>query len=238
MIQEVVAIVDRSGSMSGKEADTIGGINSTIQELKNNKNDNEIIKFSVKFFDHEEYIKIRSLNIENVTQLDAKDLIPRGQTALLDAIGSTIRFFIDKKKYDPNSYNTCLIYIATDGFENCSKKFRHEDIKNLIKESKNYSIEILYLGANQDAIFEARKFGLDTEQAMNYDETTENINSAFRSAANAAKRYRSGESPAFLIPERTSSVSQNRQNNMLENSADYLVTRRHSFRKFYGLFSS
>jgi hypothetical protein len=55
LIQEVVAIIDRSGSMSGKEADTIGGINSTIEELKSNKS-NEIIKFSVKFFDHQEYI--------------------------------------------------------------------------------------------------------------------------------------------------------------------------------------
>ena len=135
MIQEVVAIIDRSGSMSGKESDTIGGINSTIEELKSNKG-NEIIKFSVKFFDNEEYIKIRSLDIENVRPLNIKDLKPRGQTALLDAMGNTISFFINKKMNEPSSFDSCIIYVATDGFENCSKKFTNQNIKNLIKEAK------------------------------------------------------------------------------------------------------
>ena len=206
MIQEVVAIIDRSGSMSGKEADTIGGINSTIEELKSNKS-NEIIKFSVKFFDHQEYIKIRSLDIENVRPLNVKDLMPRGQTALLDAMGSTISFFINKKMGDPSSYDSCIIYIATDGHENCSRKFTNENIKNLIEQAKKFSIEILYFGANQDAILEASKFGLDATQAMNYSENTENVESAYRSAARAAKRYRSGNNAGFLEAERTASVT-------------------------------
>ena len=207
MIQEVVAIIDRSGSMSGKESDTIGGINSTIEELKGNKS-NEIIKFSVKFFDHQEYLKIRSLDIENVRPLNVKDLMPRGQTALLDAMGSTISFFINKKTCDPSSYDSCIIYVATDGYENCSKNFTNQNIKNLIEEAKKYSIEILYLGANQDAILEASKFGLDATQAMNYSENTENVESAYRSAARAAKRYRSGNNAGFLEAERTASVIQ------------------------------
>ena len=205
MIQEVVAVVDRSASMIGKETDTIGGINSTIQELKNNK-ENEIIKFSLKFFDHLEFLKIRSLDIENIRPLSINDLKPRGQTALLDAMGNTIQFFLNKKILDPNSFNTCIIYIATDGYENCSKKFSNESIKNLINEAKKYSIEILYLGANQDAILESSKFGLDSTQALNYDETTENIECAYRSAARAAKRYRTGNSIEFLKTERSQSV--------------------------------
>lgn len=204
MIHEVVAIVDRSGSMVGKEADTIGGINSTIEELKSNKC-NEIIKFSLKFFDHQEYLKIRSLDVENVIQLNIKDLVPRGQTALLDAIGNTITYYINKKMCDTSSYDTCIIYVATDGHENCSKKFTHENIKNLIEQAKKYSIEILYLGANQDAILEASKFGLDTSQAMNYSENSENVESAYRSAARAAKRYRNGDNIGFLETERSAS---------------------------------
>ena len=205
MIQEVVAIIDRSGSMSGKESDTIGGINSTIEELKSNKS-NEVIKFSVKFFDNQEYIKIRSLDIENVRPLNVKDLKPRGQTALLDAMGSTITFFINKKICDPSSYDSCIIYVATDGCENCSKKFTNQNIKNLIEEAKKYSIEILYIGANQDAILEASKFGVDGSQAMNYSENTECVENAYRSAARAAKRYRSGNSVVFLQEERTASL--------------------------------
>ena len=205
MIQEVVAIIDRSGSMAGKEADTIGGINSTIQELKNNKV-NEIIKFSVKFFDDREHIKFRSLDIENVRPLNIQDLVPRGQTALLDAMGSTISFFINKKMCEPSSFDSCIIYVATDGHENCSKKFTNEKIRNLINEAKKFSIELLYLGANQDAILEARKFGLDAAQAMNYNENRENIESAYRSAASAAKRFRSGQSISFLQSERNASL--------------------------------
>jgi len=63
-IQEVVAVIDRSGSMQGKESDTIGGINATIDELKKNKEINTTINFSVKFFDHEEYLLLREKNIE------------------------------------------------------------------------------------------------------------------------------------------------------------------------------
>jgi hypothetical protein len=205
MIQEVVAVVDRSGSMQGKESDTIGGLNSTIYELKNNK-ENDIIKFSLKFFDDKEFLKIRSLDIENIRPLLTTDLKPRGQTALLDAMGNTIQFFLNKKILYPNSFNTCIIYVATDGYENCSKKFSNESIKNLINEAKKYSIEILYLGANQDAILESSKFGLDSTQALNYDETTENIKCAYRSAACAAKRYRTGNSIEFLKTERSQSV--------------------------------
>ena len=206
MIQEVVAIIDRSGSMAGKEIDTINGINSTIEELKKNKKD-ERIKFSLKFFDNKENLRIRSMDIENVYPLNVYDLIPRGQTALLDAMGNTLTYFITKKMCDPIAFNSCVIYIATDGFENCSRKYTNDSIRNLIEEAKKYSIELLYLAANQDAILEASKFGLDSSNAINYSETPENTQAVYRSAANAAKRYRSGESVGFTLPERVASVS-------------------------------
>lgn len=209
MIQEVVAIIDRSGSMAGKESDTIGGINATIDELKQSKmnGSNEIIKFSLKFFDHEENLKIRSLDIENIRPLNVSELRPRGQTALLDAMGNTITFFINKKMSDPSSFETCIIYVATDGIENASKKFNKSHIKNLIQQAKMFSIEILYLGANQDAILEANKFGLDASQVLNYTERQDTVQSAYRSVARAAKRYRSGNNTGFLEVERTMSVT-------------------------------
>lgn len=167
MIQEIVAIIDRSGSMSGKESDTIGGINTTIQELKNNKND-DTIKFSLKFFDNKEELKFRSANIDDIEPLHVTDLKPRGQTALYDAMGNTISFFMEKKLTNPESFTSCIIYVATDGFENASRIYNCETIRNLISNAKEYNIEILYLGANQDAILEAQKFGLDSSHALNY----------------------------------------------------------------------
>lgn len=206
MIQEVVAIIDRSGSMSGKESDTIGGINTTIEELKKNKTKEETIKFSVKFFDDREDLKLRSLNIDEVRPLKVEDLRPRGQTALLDAMGTTLSFFINKKISEPGSFESCIIYIATDGFENASKKYNNKMIKNLIEHGKKLGIELLYLAANQNAILEASKFGLDATNAMDYSETTQNIQEAYRSTCNAAKRARSGMSVGFSPVERNKST--------------------------------
>lgn len=210
MIQEVVALIDRSGSMTGKESDTIGGINATIDELKQNKvdengNSTSIVKFSIKFFDHEEKLMINSLDIENITPLKISDLKPRGQTALLDAMGNTISYFINKKMCDPSSFDTCIIYVATDGIENCSKKYTKDNIKNLIEQAKQFSIQILYLGANQDAILEANQFGIDATQAINYSETSETIEAVYRSAARVAKRYRTSNEISFLESERQES---------------------------------
>lgn len=207
MIQEIVAIIDRSGSMSGKESDTIGGINTTIQELKNNKND-DTIKFSLKFFDNKEELKFRSANIDDIEPLHVTDLKPRGQTALYDAMGNTISFFMEKKLTNPESFTSCIIYVATDGFENASRIYNCETIRNLISNAKEYNIEILYLGANQDAILEAQKFGLDSSHALNYSENKQNVENAYRCLANVSTRYRSGESIEFTQAERMASQIQ------------------------------
>jgi uncharacterized protein YegL len=205
MIQEVVAIIDRSGSMMGKEEDTIGGINATIDELKKNKTETERINFSVKFFDHQEKVYINSMNLDEVNPLRVSDLKPRGQTALLDAMGNTLIYFINKKMKDPGCFETCIIYVATDGIENCSRKYCNKTIKNLIEEAKKYCIEVLYLAANQDAILEASKFGLNIEQAINYSETSEHVEAVYRSVASSAKRSRTGDSLAFTDAERQAS---------------------------------
>ncbi len=204
-MQEIVAIIDRSGSMSGKEEDTVGGINATIDELKKNKTADENINFSLKFFDHESYLRIRSMDITKVNPIPVTDMKPRGQTAILDAMGDTILFFITKKIKDPNSFTSCIIYVATDGLENCSQRYTNNLVKNLIESGSQYGITLLYLAANQDAILEANKFGLNAEQAINYSETKDTTVNVYRSAGRAAKRVRSGQPAAFLHPERAAS---------------------------------
>lgn len=205
-IQEVVAIIDRSGSMTGKESDTIGGINSTFQVLKSSLKEEDEVKVSIKLFDHEEKLLIRSLNIDQVRPIESHQYQPRGQTALYDAIGNSLTYFIKKKIYDPNAYNKCLIYIVTDGLENCSKKYNSNKLKKLIENAKdNYGIEIIYLAANQDAILEASKIGINLEHALNYSESSENSMGAYRSAASVANRQRSGSNTAFTQEERSQS---------------------------------
>ena len=204
-VQEIVAIIDRSGSMSGKESDTIGGINVAIQDLKDNKTIEEEINFSVKFFDDQENVYLRRLPIENLRPLKVSDLKPRGQTALFDAMGNSLVYFINQKMKNPNIFNSCVIYVCTDGLENCSKNFNAENIKNLIKTADSYNIKLLYMGSNQDSILEANKFGLTGSQALNYSEITENVQGAYRRLAAAAKRHRTGEDLGFSEYERQQS---------------------------------
>jgi uncharacterized protein YegL len=205
-IQEVVAIIDRSGSMSGKEADTVGGINSTLDIIRQDLKPGERVNVSIKLFDHEERMLIRSLNIEDVRPLELRQFVPRGQTALYDAIGSSLTYFMEKKLHEPNSYTKCLIYVATDGCENCSKKFNAQTLKKLITSAQeSYNIELIYLGANQDAILEASKIGIEEGHAINYSETKDECQAVYRSLGNVVNRQRSCAPTAFTQVERSQS---------------------------------
>lgn len=205
-IQEVVAIIDRSGSMSGKEADTVGGINSTLDIIRQDLKPDERVNVSIKLFDHEEHLLIRSLNIKDVRPLELRQFVPRGQTALYDAIGSSLTYFMEKKLHEPNSYTKCLIYVATDGCENCSKQFNAQTLKKLITSAQeSYNIELMYLGANQDAILEASKIGIEEGHAINYSETKDECQAVYRSLGNVVNRQRSSAPTAFTQVERSQS---------------------------------
>ena len=220
-IQEICAVIDRSGSMLGKEDDTIGGINSTFKVLRETKTDDDIIKISIKLFDHEQILKIRSLDLDQVRDLNHGDFQPRGQTALLDAMGDTLTYFMQKKLMNPQAFDSCVIYISTDGLENASKHYDNGKIKKMVKTAEeSYNISVLYLAANQDAIAEASKYGIDCGHAINYSENTENVQAVYRSAANAAVRSRSeGGRVAFTQTERSISQEQNSGTNY--NFASY-----------------
>jgi len=200
-VQEIYALIDRSASMLGKETDTIEGINKTFEILRQNKNSETKINISVKLFNHEELILFQSIDVENVKKIEYHEFISTGFTALLDAIGNTIKYLIERK----NQYNNSIIYIMTDGYENSSKYFTYNEIKNLIKEAENYNIKLLYLGANQDAILEAKKYGIPYQQAMNYSENKTSINSALTACANFSKRMYSNNDVYFTDFERKSS---------------------------------
>ena len=180
-VHEVVGVIDRSGSMRGKETDTVGGINAAFDEIKRSKGADETINVSIKLFDHEEKMLLRHVNIDDFKVLTVSQFVPRGSTALRDAIGNTLVYFMERKLKNPEAFETCVIYVATDGFENASNYYTSERLRNLIKNAKeSYKIEILYLGANQDAILEAGKFGISSDNAINYCETAETTEGVYR----------------------------------------------------------
>lgn len=166
-LTEVVFILDRSGSMSGLEGDTIGGFNSMLKKQREEEGDANV---TTVLFDDEIEMLYKRVNIKEIKNITSKDYYVRGCTALLDAIGYSINFMINvqKNKKEEKAKNVLFI-ITTDGYENASKEYTYEKIKKMITyEKERYNWQFLFLGANIDAISTARNFGISEEFASNY----------------------------------------------------------------------
>lgn len=166
---EIVFILDRSGSMSGLEKDTIGGFNSMLQKQKNESGKAVV---STVLFDNVIDVIHDRLPIERIPLLTEKEYYVRGSTALLDAIGGAIHHIgvIHKYAREEDVPENTLFIITTDGMENASRKYDYEKVRSMIKRQKEkYGWEFLFLGANIDAIAEARRFGIEESRAANYN---------------------------------------------------------------------
>lgn len=166
---ELVFSLDRSGSMSGLEKDTIGGFNSML--AKQRKEQGEAYVTTV-LFDHETEVIHDRVAIDKVPDLTERDYFVRGSTALLDAVGETIKHISNIHKYarKEDVPERTLFVITTDGMENNSHKYTYEMVNKMIEDKKkNYGWEFIFLGANIDAVAEAKKFGIDESMAANYN---------------------------------------------------------------------
>ena len=167
-LTEIVFILDRSGSMSYLVEDTIGGFNSMIQKQKD-EGVNALV--STVLFDDKAVVLHDRLDISKVPEITKKDYWARGTTALLDAIGSSIRHISNIHKYarKEDVPTKTMFVITTDGMENASKIYSLDKVKKMIKNQQNkYKWEFLFLGANIDAISAAREIGIDEDHAVEY----------------------------------------------------------------------
>ena len=167
-LTEIVYILDRSGSMSGLEADTIGGFNSMIEKQK--ETGEKAYVSTVLFDDRTEVIHDR-VPIEKVDKITNKEYFVRGSTALLDAVGGAIKHIINIHKYarEEDRPDKTIFVITTDGMENASMNYNYKQVKKMIeKEQKEYGWEFIFIGANIDACAEAERFGIRKERAVNY----------------------------------------------------------------------
>ena len=167
-LTEIVFILDRSGSMSGLEKDTIGGFNTTIEKQK--QEEGEAIVSTVLFDNDMEVLHDR-VSLEKVAPLTDKEYYARGCTALLDAIGGAIHHIGNVHKYarEEDRPEKTIFVITTDGYENASRRYTSDRVKQMVERQKQkYGWEFIFLGANIDAIETARNFGIDEERAANF----------------------------------------------------------------------
>ena len=167
-LTELVFILDRSGSMSGMEADTIGGFNAMIKKQRREEGEAYV---TTVLFDSESTMLHDRLPLGEVPAMTEKDYSVGGCTALLDALGDTVKHIANIHKYakkeDVPAHT--LFVITTDGMENASRHYDSDEVKKLVKQHEEKDgWEFLFLGANIDAVETAKHFGIRADHAVDY----------------------------------------------------------------------
>lgn len=165
---ELVFILDKSGSMSGLESDTIGGFNAMLKKQQQAPGAARVT--TVLFDDGYEVLHDR-LDIQGVAPITENEYYVGGCTALLDAIGKTINKIVNAQRHTGKEHQAdqVIFVITTDGLENASREYSYEKIKRLIElEKTQYHWKFIFLGANIDAIETAARFGISADRAANY----------------------------------------------------------------------
>ena len=194
-LTEIVFILDRSGSMSGLEADTIGGFNAMIEKQKGEPGEAIV---STVLFDNESVVIHDRVDIQRIKPMTRKDYYVRGCTALLDAVGGAIHHIGNVHKYarEEDRPEKTLFVITTDGMENASSRYTYDKVKAMIEHQREkYGWEFLFLGANIDAAREAARFGISEDRAANYHADSEGTNVIYETVSEAITQVRCCAAP-------------------------------------------
>lgn len=201
-LTELVFILDKSGSMSGLEKDTIGGYNSLME--KQRKLDGECVITTVLFDNRYELLHDR-IDLRAVTPITEKEYFVGGATALLDAVGRTIHKIAAVQEHTAEEYRAekVMFVIITDGEENASREYSAAQVKELIKRQKErYGWEFVFLGANIDAVETAGRFGIDADRAVDYVPDGRGTELNFRMMSETVAAFREcGAVPAECLDE-------------------------------------
>lgn len=182
-LTEIVFVLDRSGSMAGLESDTIGGFNSMLKKQQKEEADALV---STVLFDHESVVLHDRVPLKDIKPLTEEDYEVRGSTALLDAVGDSVKHIKNIHKYarEEDRPSKTLFIITTDGMENSSVRFNFREIKKLIEKQKENGWEFIFLGANIDAVEVAEHIGISAKRAVNFHNDSQGIAHVFEGFSN------------------------------------------------------
>lgn len=203
-LTELVFIIDRSGSMSGLEADTIGGFNAMIEKQK--KLEGEAYVSTVLFNNYSKVLHDRC-KLDTIGAMTDKDYTPSGCTALLDAIGNAIKHIGNIHKYArPEDVPAHTVFvITTDGMENASREYSSKQVKKMIKEKEELGWEFMFVAANIDAVETAETIGIRSDRAASYTHDERGTRHLYRMMDSAISQFRMDASAFDLadIAEKT-----------------------------------
>ena len=188
-LTELVFIIDKSGSMSGLESDTIGGFNSMLKKQK--KIEGKCFVSTIFFNGKSEVIHDR-LPLEKVNELAEEDYEAYGCTALIDALGGAIHHIENIHKYarEEDVPEKTMFVITTDGMENASHIYTSEGVKKMVEKQKEKGWEFIFVAANIDAVETAKHYGIDEDRAVNYVHDAKGTGAVYESVCCAVESVR------------------------------------------------
>ena len=188
---ELVFILDRSGSMRGLEADTVGGFNSMIEKQRQLEGN---VLVSTVLFNQRSVVLHDRVDIEEINEIKVGDYEASGTTALLDAVGRSIRHIrrIYADTLREKRPEKVIFMITTDGMENSSSEFSYGRLKRSIdRASEEYGWEFLFMGANIDSFTEASRMGIKQERTAHYRADSSGTRTNFEAMNRATNDLRS-----------------------------------------------
>lgn len=186
MNTEIIAILDRSGSMSSIVADAIGGFNTFLADQKTVPGE---ARMTLALFDDRFDYLYTGQPLSQAQPLNAKTFVPRGGTSLLDAIGRTLNEQGARIKADGWAEKV-IVCILTDGGENSSREFRQDQIKEMVKHAEGHGWVFVFLAANQDAFAAGASYGISAGHTMAFDASAVGTQTAYASMSAMTRSLR------------------------------------------------
>jgi len=189
---EIICIVDRSGSMQAIRSDAIGGFNAFLAAQQG---DPVPARLTLVLFDHEYLVPYQNEAIEDVSPLDETTYVPRGTTALLDAIGRTIDDADARLDASPEAERSgkVIVSILTDGLENASRDYTRDRAASMIKQhQEERGWEFIFLAANQDAIQEGASLSIGRQDVRAFAASGLGVRAVFSDLSDEVLRRKRG----------------------------------------------